>query len=285
MLMTKPRIGIFGITGCMGCQLNIIYQDKLLDILGKIDLVSFQVAKGQNHTDGPFDAVFLEGVIVNKEELEFVKQLREKTKLLIAIGSCATDGCIPQIKNFMDKKQVETAVYPKDPCLKPIDPAPIDKHVKVDFYIRGCPMDLEEFEWFITEFLAGKIPKQYEKSVCHNCNLYENHCLLEKDIPCVGPITIGNCSVMCPNMGKQCTGCRGIYTDANIAEFEELLKEKGFSKQRIAQLINKYAGLKAEEQIETEEEECHCCVDMYCHPLKGESKRRIHRPEDGDYKP
>ncbi|MDH3324461.1 MAG: NADH:ubiquinone oxidoreductase, partial [Candidatus Peregrinibacteria bacterium] len=92
--MSKPKIGIYGITGCMGCQLNILYQKELMEILEAVDLRAFPVGKEKNIEDD-FDIIFLEGVVVCEKDLEEVKELRAKTKIMVAIGSCATDGCVP----------------------------------------------------------------------------------------------------------------------------------------------------------------------------------------------
>lgn len=242
--MNKLKVGIFGITGCMGCQLSILFQHELLKILDKIDLVACPGIKEKNET-GNFDIVFLEGTIVNKEDLNFVKELRKKTKVLVAIGSCATDGCIPQIKHFMNKNKVEKEVYGgKTKHLKTVEPVPIDKHVKVDYYLRGCPVDKAEFLSFLKDVLLNKEFKTYEKPICHECNLQENDCLLEQGKFCMGPITTGDCSVMCPHFNFGCIGCRGIYTDANLEKFLVVLEEHKFKPEESKKLINKFAGIR-----------------------------------------
>ncbi len=76
--MSKPKIGIYGITGCMVCQLNILYQKELLDIIEAVDLRSFPVGKEINLEDEEFDIIFLEGVVVCEKDLEELKHLRSK---------------------------------------------------------------------------------------------------------------------------------------------------------------------------------------------------------------
>lgn len=246
---TKLKVGIFGITGCMGCQLSILFQKELFCILDKIDLIACPMAKGKNIVKN-FDIVFMEGTIVDKKDLNFVRDIRKKTKILVAIGACATDGCIPQIKNFMDKKKVEKTVYKKTEHIKSIDPVPLDKYVPVDYYIRGCPMDKEEFLQFIKDILLGKEFWNYEKPICHTCTLQENKCLLQHGILCLGPITYGNCSVMCPHYGFGCIGCRGPYTDANFEKYFVLLEEMKIKPKEAIDRVNKYAGLRIKELME-----------------------------------
>ena len=55
----KPTVGIFGFTGCAGCQLNILnIEDHLLDILGLVDITTWVMAKGEN-SPGPWDIAFV----------------------------------------------------------------------------------------------------------------------------------------------------------------------------------------------------------------------------------
>jgi len=103
----KLKVGIFGITGCMGCQLNILYQKDLMAILESVNLAAFPVGKEKNLEDNDFDIIFLEGVVVSEKDLEELKKIRNMTKKLIAIGACATHGCVPAIKNFINNKNVE----------------------------------------------------------------------------------------------------------------------------------------------------------------------------------
>ncbi len=271
----KLKIGIYGITGCMGCQLNILYQKDLMEILDAVNLAAFPIGKEKNDVDDDFDIIFLEGVVVNEKDLEELKKLRIRTKKLIAIGACATDGCVPAIKNFVNNKNVKLSVYQKEELeqLHSLNPMPIDEFVKIDGYIKGCPMDKEEFLQFMKATLLGKDFKIYEKPICAECNLREVGCLLEKGIECLGPITFGNCSVMCPSENYGCVGCRGPYSDSNFEAYFKLLKSKGLSKKTIFSHINRFAGIKFQRLMKKEEEdlEMHrdrASYDMFCHVAK-----------------
>ena len=254
--MSKPKIGIYGITGCMGCQLNILYQKELMEILEAVDLRAFPVGKEKNIEDD-FDIIFLEGVVVCEKDLEEVKELRAKTKIMVAIGSCATDGCVPAIKNFINNKNLKDTVYDKEEIkkFKSLDPKPLDEFVKIDFSIRGCPMDKAEFLQFMKQTLLGKEFKIDEKPICHECNLRERGCLLEEGVECLGPVTFGNCSVMCPEKNYPCVGCRGPYSDSNFEAYFKLLRSKGIPRETIFSHLNRFAGVKFKRMIDKEVEE------------------------------
>ncbi len=270
-MKNKPKVGIYGITGCMGCQLNILYQKDIMGLLEAVDLAAFPVGKEINDDHNDFDIIFLEGVVVTEKDLEDLRKLRVKTKKLIAIGACATDGCVPAIKNFVNNKNVTLSVYKEDELkqMGSVNPMPIDEFVEVDGYIRGCPMDKAEFLEFLKQTLLGKDFKQYEKPICYECNLREVGCLLEKGIECMGPVTFGNCSVMCPEQQYGCIGCRGPYTDTNFKAYFKLLEDKGLSKQVIFSHLNRFAGVKFQRLIDKHnegdvEEVKIPTFDMYC---------------------
>jgi len=157
--------------------------------------------------------------------------------------------------------------------MKSLNPMPIDEFVKVDGYIRGCPMDKVEFLQFMKMTLLGKDFKIYEKPICYECNLRETGCLLEKGIECLGPVTYGNCSVMCPHENFACVGCRGPYPDANYEAYYKLLQSKGLSKENIFKHLNRFAGIKFQRAMEKQNDEMvqggeHPCFDLFCRVSK-----------------
>ena len=243
--MKKPKVAIHSITGCAGCQLEIYFiEDILLDVLSKIDLVAAPMIKEKNF-EGKVDVCFIEGSVTYKDNIAQLKKWRENAKIIVALGACAVEGGVQQLKHFTDKEQVEKAVYgDKTKHLKIVDPAPISEHIHVDYFIKGCPADKQEMLWFLKQLLAGKNPKNISKPVCHECKLRENNCLLDQGRECYGPITEGHCSIMCPDFNHACTGCRGPVEDGNFEEHINLLVEKGFDKKIILERMRKYAGFR-----------------------------------------
>lgn len=247
----KPKVAIHSITGCAGCQLVIYFiRDKLLEILGEIDLVSAPMIKGKNQP-GPYDICIVEGMVASEQDLEHLKKWREESKILVAWGTCATHGNVPGIKIFEDDEKVENTVYNNKSNLtgknKPVKPTPIEQHVKVDFSISGCPPAEIEFMRMMQHFLMGMKPRVYNEPVCVECTLNENLCLLDDGKECLGPMIRGGCNALCPNANHPCTGCHGPLEDANISQVIKLLERNGISKELIKQRLQKYAGLKFEE--------------------------------------
>lgn len=242
----KPRVGIHSITGCAGCQLSLYFiEDVLLELLDKIDLVAAPMIKGKNEGEG-YDILFVEGSVSSKDDLDNLLEWRKQAKFLIALGACASHGCMQSMKHTMNEKEVEQAVYnkfPHDKRLTPITAVPIHKHVTVDFYIPGCPPDKKEIVQVLKWLLQGRKPRVYDKAVCHECSLKENHCLLDQGIECLGPLMNGGCKALCPSYNHPCTGCRGMLDDANLESGKQMLKDKGFNPDMMIKRMTKYNSL------------------------------------------
>ena len=64
--------------------------------------------------DKAIDITFFNGSIRNSEQEHMAKVLRQKSKTLVAFGSCAHQGSIPGLANLNDKKEIFDQVYIKD---------------------------------------------------------------------------------------------------------------------------------------------------------------------------
>ncbi len=243
--MAKPRIAVFKFSSCAGCQLSILnIEDHLLDVLGAVDIAYFVMAKRENH-EGPYDIGFVEGAVTSPKELLELKKIREECKILVALGTCACFGGLPSIKNFAGtQRQMEEKVYTELWDLKSIPAYGIDYYVKVDAYLRGCAIDLGEMVELIKSALLGVNPHFRPHSVCNECKLKENVCLLvNKGKPCMGSVTAAGCGALCPSLNRPCEGCRGPANDANAASLAQtFLTELGLSRDDVRRKFLKYAG-------------------------------------------
>jgi coenzyme F420-reducing hydrogenase gamma subunit len=166
------------------------------------------------------------------------------------LGACACLGGVPSIKNFLDQNEVMKFVYPKYNHLKSEDPTPIDKHIKVDYYVPQCPPSKEELLEFVKCLAMGKKFRAYQNPVCFECRKKGNPCLLEEGKMCLGPITNGGCNALCPTNNVACYGCRGPCREANLKAFLDLMKEKGYTQKQVQDKMRTFAGLQFEEEDE-----------------------------------
>lgn len=247
--MTKPTnkkltLGFYGITGCAGCLLSVIFnEDEILDLVNLIDLKAFPFIKEVN-IDDHFDYVFVEGLVADKDDLAVLNKLRKNATYLVSLGACACTGCVPAYRHFTLKENYEHLLYKKRERVQDLEPTPLDAHVRVDHYIPGCPPDKKEILTFIKRIVRGLEPRPYTSPVCVECRRNGNECLLDKGKPCLGPITSGGCHAVCINGGFECWGCRGPTKDMNLDLFIKILREKGFDDQFIQDRLRTFAGLK-----------------------------------------
>lgn len=240
----KPIVGVYGVTGCAGCQLSILFnEDEILDLVGLVDLRAFPFVKEVN-ADERFDYVFIEGLVASREDVEIVEKLREHADFVVSLGACAGTGCVPAYRQFTLKENYEHLLYRKREEIEDVEPTPIDEHIRVDYYIPGCPPDKRQILEFIKGIVRGVVPHPNDNPVCIECRRRGNACLLEQGKPCLGPITAGGCGAVCINGGLECWGCRGPTADMNLDLMIRILKEKGFDEKFIQDRMRTFAGLK-----------------------------------------
>jgi coenzyme F420-reducing hydrogenase gamma subunit len=248
--MKKLKAGFYGITGCAGCLLSVVFnEDDLLEITNALHIVSFPLIKEKNSQE-PLDICFIEGTIVSNEDAEIVKKLRERSKIVVALGACACSGNIPAIRNFVDNSTIAYLQYEKKDYIKDTGkPMPLHMLIKVDFSLPGCPPDREEIKTFIKDILIGKEFRNYPDPVCRECRLFENGCLLDYNKICLGPLIRGGCKAVCPTNGFECYGCRGITDDANFNEYFTLLESKGISATEVKKHMDTFVALEVHEKL------------------------------------
>lgn len=239
--MGRPRVGIFDLTSCNGCMVEIINIESLLELLGKIDLINFRLVKDEN-IDGPFDISFIEGYPSNDEEVEKTGDIREDSNCVVALGSCACFGGLPSIRNYSNLEDANHTVYGIGSPFKIDEVKPLDAYIDVDYYLHGCPINQNEFIDLVSSLLIGRPPETPNFSVCFECKQNENICLMKEGTSiCLGPITRGGCDALCPSFGRACEGCRGPVDQANISSEIELLKKFDLSLEDIIKRFRKYS--------------------------------------------
>ena len=244
----KLKVGFYGVSGCAGCLLTVLYEDCFKEIVDLVDIKAFPFIKSESYK-GKFDVVFVEGTVCFDEDIEVLRKLRKKADVLVALGSCATTGGVPPIKNFLDPEKTLKLVYPVHNELKEEPPTPLDKHVKVDYYLPQCPPSKTEIVEFVAAISSGLKWSGYESSVCLECRQKGNHCLLEDNKICLGPVATGGCGALCPTNNVTCYGCRGPFKDANIMAFIDMIKKMGYTEDRVHDKMKTFAGLQFKEEF------------------------------------
>lgn len=227
--MNKPRVAIFDFACCEGCQLQVVnMEEEILGLLGVIDPVEWREAMSEQ--SDTYDIAIIEGSIVREEDEERLRKIREKAKILIALGACAATGGVNRIRNTIAVEDARKIVYggAKDmPHLKTGAVKAVSEVVKVDFAVPGCPINGEEFVAIVKALLMGKTPVIPGYPVCVECKKKGNVCRFEYNEICLGPVTRAGCGAKCPSGGFWCFGCRGCVDDPNVNAAKDVMDKYG----------------------------------------------------------
>jgi sulfhydrogenase subunit delta len=225
----KPRLGVWKFASCDGCQLTMLdCEDELLAIAGAIDIAYFpEATRGQ--VDGTYDLSLVEGSITTPHDAERIHDVRRRSKRLVTIGACATAGGIQALRNFADVQDYMSVVYARPDYISTLATStPIADHVAVDFELRGCPISKRQLVEVISAFLAGRHPVTPAHSVCVECKLGGNVCVMvAHGTPCLGPVTHAGCGAICPAYDRGCYGCYGPQETPNTAALTDRIRALG----------------------------------------------------------
>lgn len=184
----KPKFAMYWAASCGGCEIAVLnIHEKILDVDANFDVVFWPVAVDAKYKDveamedGSILLTLFNGGIRNEENEHLAKLLRRKTKILVAFGSCACEGCIPGLANLSPVGEiVQTAfntistdnphgIYPRTSCDVPegelhipkLAPLlrPLEEVVDVDYYMPGCPPESHQIAAVIDlviQVLEGK---------------------------------------------------------------------------------------------------------------------------------
>lgn len=239
--MKKLTVGLFCFTCCEGCGFTVLFIDKILELLNQIDLQYFSLLKEKNK-EAKFDLAFIEGAITSKREIEKLKKIRAKSKFVVALGACACHGGIPSMRNLVESEALEKYVYNQEMLDDSIAATGIDKHIKVDYYMYGCPIIKPEFVHFLKSFIEGKIIKEFKGTVCDECPRRGGECYLREKKVCLGALTHGGCNALCIRENIACTLCRGPISKEGIATEIKLFKSWDLEEKDIINKIHRFAG-------------------------------------------
>lgn len=245
---------------CGGCEVTILdIGEPILDLLPNLEFVHMPVLMDHKYYGQTGEKTELEipeadigiisGSVRTEEHKLLLKEMRDKVKTLIAIGSCACYGGVPALGNMYVTDSIYDKVYREtkgtDPGETPSDYVPkltdsvqaLDELVKIDVYLPGCPTTPEMVRDALTALLEGKPFELPERSVCDDCPVIREkksmvqlkrplepidgvgepiekvRCILEQGYLCVGPVTKSGCGgdTKVPRCVRAYMPCRGCF--------------------------------------------------------------------------
>ena len=158
---------------------------------------------------------------LDKSDLPDAKKLAMK-----AVADVRKSGSDDQIGEYIDTLATSTGIA---------------EHVKVDFELRGCPVDRRQLLDVLAAFLNNRRPRVSAHSVCVECKLAGNVCVMvAHGTPCLGPVTPAGCGALCPRHDRGCYGCFGPAEGLNTASLSRHLTELGLGEREVAELYRSF---------------------------------------------
>jgi coenzyme F420-reducing hydrogenase gamma subunit len=252
----KPKLAVWKFASCDGCQLSLLdCEDELLPMTEHITIANFPEASSAV-VDGPYDLSLVEGSITTAHDRDRIQAVRKQSKYLVTIGACAAAGGIQALRNFTDVKAFMDIVYASPEYISTLDTStPIAAHVKVDFELRGCPINKKQLLEVINAFLNERKPNVSPNSVCIECKKRGTVCIMvAHGTPCMGPVTQAGCGAICPAYKRGCYGCYGPMETPNTSSLADWMRTLGVSEDELHRMFRAY---NAEEPLFREEAERH----------------------------
>ena len=202
----KLKMAVYWGAGCGGCSVSVLdVHEKLFDIVAAADLVFWPIALDikykdvESMPDGFIDLTLFNGAVRNSENEHMARVLRQKSKILVAYGTCAHLGGIVGLANMTDRSElfnriyVETestvnpeGIFPKTRFTVPEgeltlpefynDVKALNQVVDVDYYLPGCPPQTERLVEVFTAIVNhdelppnGSVVGAWEKTMCDEC--------------------------------------------------------------------------------------------------------------------
>jgi sulfhydrogenase subunit delta len=152
--MKKLKVGLFSFTSDEGCSIVLVelMNDHFFDWEKVIDFRYFKLLKSQNDMED-LDVAFVEGAISTFKDVKRLKEIRENSKRLVAIGSCAVNGSPSNQRNFFSPDTVKEIKLVLDRFGHREKVSPLNEIIKVDDFVPGCPMDEKKFLEVLNKYL------------------------------------------------------------------------------------------------------------------------------------
>lgn len=120
----KIKLAVYWCAACGGCDVSLLdTHERLLTIGDMADIVMWPVAEDGKEKDieamddGEITVSIISGAVRNTENEHMAKLLRQKSKIVVAYGSCAAFGGSPALANLVPggAKEILDYVYTKTP--------------------------------------------------------------------------------------------------------------------------------------------------------------------------
>jgi NAD-reducing hydrogenase small subunit len=177
--MAKPKVASDWLAGCAGCHMSLLdIDERIVKLVELVDLRATPITDLKEPDKDGVDVGILEGAVNLSTNAEVARRMRERSKILVALGDCAVFGGVLTMRNFfkledaLKRAYVETestdseGKIPSDPELgKPESVKALSEVVKVDVFVPGCPPDADVIFYALSELAQGRIPELKDENL------------------------------------------------------------------------------------------------------------------------
>jgi F420-non-reducing hydrogenase small subunit len=201
----KLQVALYWGAACGGCDVAVLDTNEFILTVGEVaDIRMWPIAADGKYADlaamrdRELDLAIFNGAVRNSENEQVARLLRQKSKVLVAFGSCAHLGGIPGLANLTSKEDILATAYLNNPSIEPGNrtvPRPetrlngftleiptfynrvfkLADVVDVDYFVPGCPPAPHQVRNVLLAVVKGELPPRKsvlgasDRTVCDDC--------------------------------------------------------------------------------------------------------------------
>jgi NAD-reducing hydrogenase small subunit len=167
--MKKLRIATCWLDGCSGCHMSLLDADeRLIPVLARADVVYGPLVDAQEFPED-VDVALVEGAVGNQDDLKLAQVIRERSRIVVALGDCAVTSNVPSMRNGIPVRRLLERVYVEGAAEHPCVPSdgvpallrravPLHDVIEVDVHVPGCPPKPDLVLFVLGELIEGRKP-------------------------------------------------------------------------------------------------------------------------------
>lgn len=202
----RPKLAVYWGASCGGCEISIVnIHERILELDAAFNLwfcpclVDTKIKDVEALEDKGIAITLFNGAIMTGENEEMAHLLRRKSGVMVAFGSCASEGCIPGLANLQPRQGYLESIYldtPSSDNPEAIVPTTVSQMpegelrlpeffaeartlasvVDVDYFMPGCPPEPHRIGEVLDLLVSGApLPPKGSvigagvSNVCHEC--------------------------------------------------------------------------------------------------------------------
>lgn len=177
--MPKPKISSDWMAACAGCHMSLLdIDERIIQVAELVDIRSTPITDLKEPDADGVTVGILTGAVNLTTNEEVAHRMRQRAKILVALGDCAVFGGVPALRNMCGLQPALERAYittestdangkiPTDPELGvPTTVRALQEVVPVDVFVPGCPPDADVIFHALVELANGRIPELKDENL------------------------------------------------------------------------------------------------------------------------